>query len=294
MSIIKEGFIGMVFGLRGLGKTFFIMGCIEAIVTGGKFGPWECITPVNTMFLDAELAHDDVVDRFSPLLGKTKKAELYIHSSAVDADKGYKAPALEDEKWREGFKKHLIDLGVRFFVIDNISSITVDDENAKDVWAPINQWLISLRHAGITTFIIHHAGKSGDQRGTSGREDNMDIVIKLGQPSGYQVTDGCRFTVKFVKSRMPRAELRFLREIEMRYDDATGRWSYGAVEEGNIDLKKEALRLKVEGKTYEDIAAEVGKSKGTISNWMKGFKKESILNQDGTLSPKGEHYICQC
>jgi len=290
---IKEGFIGMVFGPRGSGKTFFIMGCIEAIVTGGKFGPWECSMPIKTMFLDAELAHDDVVDRFSNLLSKPKKAKLYIHSSAVDADRGHKVPALEDEKWREGFKKHQIDLGVKFFVIDNISSMTVDDENAKDVWSPINQWLISLRHVGITTFIIHHAGKSGDQRGTSGREDNMDIVIKLSLPNGYQVTDGCRFTVKFVKSRVPRKELHYLREIEMRYDDEKGVWSYGAVEGGNRDLKLEALKMRLEGNTYKGIGTAVGKSAATISSWMKKFKEEAILGENGKLTPKGEDYICQ-
>ncbi|MFO8240606.1 MAG: AAA family ATPase [Dissulfuribacterales bacterium] len=293
VPFIKEGFIGMVFGPRGSGKTFFIMACINAIVRGDAFGPWGCCMPVKTLFLDAELAHDDVVDRFSPILNKTLKAELLVHSSAVDADRGHKVPALEDEKWREGFKKHLIEQGVKFFVIDNISSMTVDDENAKDVWSPINQWLISLRHAGITTFIIHHAGKSGDQRGTSGREDNMDVVIKLAQPHGYQVADGCRFTVNFVKSRMPRAELHYLKKIEMSYDDATGKWSYGAVEEGNRDLKTEALRLRVEGKTYQEIADTVGKAKGTISSWMKKFKEKAILDKDGKLTPKGEHHICQ-
>ena len=290
LPFIKEGFIGMVFGPRGAGKTFFIMGCIEAIVTGGKFGPWECMNPVKSMFLDAELAHDDVVDRFSPLLSKVRKVELFIHSSAVDADRGYKTPALEDEKWREGFKKHLIDLGVKFFVIDNISSLTVNDENAKDAWAPINQWIISLRHAGITTFVVHHAGKSGDQRGTSGREDNMDVVIKLGLPTGYQTTDGCRFVVKFVKARMPRAELHDLKEIEMSYSDETGTWSYGDVEGGNRDLKKEVLRLKNQDMSYENIGNIVGRSKGTISNWVKKFKEDSFLNADGNLTPKGEGF----
>ena len=38
------------------------------------------------------------------------------------------------------------------------------------------------RRRGMAVLLIHHAGKSGDQRGTSAREDIMDTVISLRRP----------------------------------------------------------------------------------------------------------------
>jgi len=35
----------------------------------------------------------------------------------------------------------------------------------------VQGWLLVLRRRGISVMVIHHAGKSGLQRGTSRRED---------------------------------------------------------------------------------------------------------------------------
>ena len=46
-----------------------------------------------------------------------------------------------------------------------------------------------------------HAGKSGDQRGSSAREDILDTVIKLSRPHDYRPEDGARFKVELTKAR---------------------------------------------------------------------------------------------
>ena len=48
---------------------------------------------------------------------------------------------------------------------------------------------------------IHHAGKSGTQRGTSRKEDVLDTVIGLRRPPDYSADQGCRFELHFEKSR---------------------------------------------------------------------------------------------
>ena len=50
-------------------------------------------------------------------------------------------------------------------------------------------WLLELRRRGMTVLLIHHAGKSGDQRGTSAREDIMDTVISLRRPREYSMAE---------------------------------------------------------------------------------------------------------
>ena len=48
---------------------------------------------------------------------------------------------------------------------------------------------------------IHHAGKSGEQRGTSRREDVLDTVLALRRSIDYSSADGAQFEVHFEKAR---------------------------------------------------------------------------------------------
>ena len=41
------------------------------------------------------------------------------------------------------------------------------------------QWMGLNRHMRRSILLVHHAGKSGDQRGASRREDMLDTEIKL-------------------------------------------------------------------------------------------------------------------
>ena len=58
--------------------------------------------------------------------------------------------------------------------------------------------------------MLHHMNKTGGQRGTSGREDNLDISILLEKPSDYVPEDGARFVVNFTKARVGNKDLPFL------------------------------------------------------------------------------------
>ena len=68
-------------------------------------------------------------------------------------------------------------------VLDNLSSLTaVIRDNDAESWGPIQEWLLRLRRRGISVLIVHHAGKGGQQRGTSRREDVLDTSISLRRP----------------------------------------------------------------------------------------------------------------
>jgi len=81
--------------------------------------------------------------------------------------------------------------GVELLILDNLSSLTVGcARTIPDAWSPIQQWLLQLRRRGISVLIIHHAGKTGGQRGTSRREDVLDTSFLLGRPSDHSATEG--------------------------------------------------------------------------------------------------------
>src|SRR5207302_1725194 len=92
--------------------------------------------------------------------------------------------------------------GVEFLGLDNLSCLTaVIRDNDAESWTPVQEWLLSLRRRGISVLIIHHAGKDGQQRGTSRREDVLDTSISLRRPSDYKATEGARFEIHIEKGR---------------------------------------------------------------------------------------------
>ncbi len=112
---------------------------------------------------------------------------------------------------------------------------------------------------------VHHAGKGGEQRGTSKREDIMDTVVKLSRPPDYKPSEGARFIVEFTKSRGfsgPEAE-----PFEAQLRD--GVWSMKSVEDVRT---AQILELHGEGLNQRDIAAEVGCSAATVNRVIKRAK----------------------
>ncbi len=61
--------------------------------------------------------------------------------------------------------------------------------------------VVLFRRRGVSVLIVHHAGKGGEQRGTSRREDVLDTSISLRRPNDYVPTEGARFEVHFEKAR---------------------------------------------------------------------------------------------
>ena len=109
------------------------------------------------------------------------------------------------------------DQKIKFWVIDNLASLASGiDENVKKDWDPINQWLLELRFSGITTLMLHHTNKEGGQRGTSAREDNIDISIMLKNARDYTPEDGARFIVHFTKQRIPTKDLQLISDTEFK------------------------------------------------------------------------------
>jgi putative DNA primase/helicase len=87
-------------------------------------------------------------------------------------------------------------------ILDNLSTLfSIRSESSSEAWAPIQEWLLTLRRRGVSVLFIHHAGTNGRQRGTSRREDILDVVIGLKRPENYSPENGARFQVHFEKLR---------------------------------------------------------------------------------------------
>jgi putative DNA primase/helicase len=194
----------MEYGPRGIGKTMFGQSLACSLVTGEPFMRWTPTAPVGVLYIDGEMTLDALRTRFVNLLPPVKPtAALELLSSEVVYENTRRDLRLTDANMRQAVDEVLADReDLRVVVIDNISCLFSGlDEDKKNSWEEVVPWLLSLWHRGVTAVLVHHAGKGGDQRGTSGREDLLDTVIRLERPADHTAEDGARFVLRFTKSR---------------------------------------------------------------------------------------------
>ena len=286
---IKEYQIIMIYGPRGVGKSMFVISLLIAIVTGNSFGPWETISPVNCLYLDGEMVQQDTAERFVTLIDGDIKVKLFIYSDAYANVLGVPGANLLDEEWRKCMKEILLQNNVKVWVADNIASLAPGiDENCKQDWDPINRWFLDLRFAGITTIFLHHDNKEGRQRGTSGREDNIDISLHLERPKDYASDQGARFIAKFEKARIRHHDLHLIRNTEFWLktgENGSYIWIYGS------SKKAQVIKKLDEGMAAKDIAEELGITSGRVSQIKAEAVKEGLITKEGKLTQTGFEWL---
>lgn len=291
---IWESFIAMISAWRGVGKSAFTMGAVNALSRGEPFGPWETTAAVPCLYFDAEMTMQDTLERFQGIYSEMAGREnLFIYSDHLSASLGMPAANLLDEKWRAWMKEEvLLKRGVKLWALDNIGAVTPGlDENSREAWSPINRWLLDLRFAGISTILIHHEGKGGEQRGTSAREDNLDISISLKRPKDYHPEDGARFICRFEKARIRQQDLHLISDLEFKLDtDPKGRalWTYANLKQEN---KARVLKMLDEGTAAKDIAAGLGITAARVSQIKKEAVRDGIITEGGKLTQTGFEWL---
>ena len=279
---LKEDSNNLISGQRGCGKTWCALGVLDAVTRGEKFGPWESKKSVPCLFLDGEMTIQDDKERIEGLrLNTERENPLYIYSDAYANQLGLPRAHLANESWRQKMKRILLTRKIKLWVVDNLASLAGGlDENSKRDWDPINAWLLELRFAGISTIMLHHTNKEGGQRGTSAREDNIDISIMLKAPHDYMPEDGARFIVHFGKARVQTSRLNLIGDTEFKLIvDESGNhvWTWGSVKK---EVKNEILRLLDEGLSQTDVKNTLNIDKAYVSR----IRKQAI--KDGFLTPK--------
>ncbi len=202
---ISEGTLGEIYGPRGIGKTFLRDVISICLTRGIDLGPFECGNAAGVLIVDGEMPLTLLKDRqgLTQNVGEPLKP-LEVISNEFLYQAGHPIITLADPLWRSAIIELIKINGDRWDVIifDNLSSFLPGvKENDQESWTPINGFLLQLRWMGKAVIFIHHAGKSGDQRGTSGREDQLDYVLKLTLPAGHDPENGCRFDAALTKSR---------------------------------------------------------------------------------------------
>lgn len=275
--IMTQG-LSMIHAYRGIGKTHVGLGISYAVVSAGAFLKWAAPTPRRVLYLDGEMPASVIQERLAQITTNAEKEPpdpdfLTIMTPDLQPHGVLDLSTAEGQNLLEPYLEN-IDL----IVVDNVSSLCrTGRENEAEGWLPVQGWALRQRSAGRSVLFIHHSGKGGGQRGTSKREDLLDVVLSLKHPSDYEMEQGARFEVHLEKGRHIMGDAAKPFEAWLREDETGGTaWTFKDVSEATADR---VVVLFKEGLSQVDIATELGVNKSTVCRSIRKAKAEGRLEK---------------
>ena len=247
--ILARKSLVLLYGPRGLGKTFVALGIAWAAASGGSFLKWRASRPWRVLYLDGEMAAIDMKRRLAMLGDAPASLDFILADLHADC-----LPDLGDQRGQEALVRSWDRPDL--IVLDNLASLVGFRTGSHDRWLPMQRFMMILRRAGASVLVVHHANKKGAQRGTSRREDVLDTVIAIRRPADYEPSQGARFELHFEKARGLLGEA--VDPIEARLEtDAAGRaqWRWRPAQQSELDR---AVALLNAGLNPSQVSRELG------------------------------------
>ena len=257
----KQG-LCMVYAARGVGKTFFALEVAMAIAYGASFLSFVAPRPARVLYIDGEMPAITMQERLASI-----ETRMVTNPDMIEPD-------IITPDFQDGFMPDLSTLAGQesicvytdradLIIVDNISTLNgAAKENDAEGWLSMQQWGLGLRRQGKSVLFIHHAGKSGQQRGSSKREDVLDTVIALKHPSDYEPSEGASFELHFEKNRGMVGD--DVNPILCKLTESG--WEYKPLEQS---IQERVAELINDGYSQKEIVDEIGKSKGYVSKCVK-------------------------
>ncbi|MBN2675983.1 MAG: AAA family ATPase [Alphaproteobacteria bacterium] len=270
--IISEKSLNMVFAQRGIGKTWFSLSLAHALATGGKFLEWEAVREVKVLYIDGEMPLKTLQERLQTISdlegGSTKNLKILSADYHLDG-----IPPITTEEANTLLEDHI--QWAEFVILDNLATLyPTTQQNEVEGWLPIQEWLLAMRRAGKSVLLVHHSGKNGGQRGTSAKEDILDLSLELKKPADYTAKNGAMFEIHFSKARGV-----FGNDAEPFIAQLTQKgWQVREIENKTVLAHK----LVAEGLTQREIAEKLNTSPSSVNRMLqekpKIFKNQENMN----------------
>jgi KaiC/GvpD/RAD55 family RecA-like ATPase len=275
VPIIRSGFLGMVYGPRGIGKSLWCQHLAYCVASRCDFLGYRIPKGRVCVYADGEMSPYESRRRFLRMEGvkgsKRARKNLYIIRPNFDAGI---LPDLENESGQKSFER-LLPADVALIIIDNLSAWCRSGREDAESWRRVQEWALRMRARGISIVFVHHATKKGGQRGTSMREDVLDIVIAL-KPVKSNRNRGASFKMHFEKVR--HLPMHKLVPLIVRYrtpKNAPAFWRVREVSPGG--RMKKFLALKKQGISNVKIAKKLKCSRSTVQHMAKAAKNAGNL-----------------
>lgn len=268
--------IGMLYAWRGVGKTYVTLELAYCVATGTpKCFVWNIPEKRRVIYVDGEMDVESLQDRLREIVRGHDMAipeENFFQFITPDLQANFQ-PKINTHEGQAAIESHLLPGDL--LILDNLSALSpCSNEDETGDWVMVQAWLLKLRRLGITTLFMHHAGKSGSQRGFSGREDLINVTVNLRRPEGYQVEDQLRAEVHLEKIRGKSAVGEWVQpfEIQLTTENGGALWLQRPLKH---IIEKKAFQMMAAGMKPNDIAQDLRLSRYQVYRLKQKFDNGS-------------------
>jgi DNA-directed RNA polymerase specialized sigma24 family protein len=252
-ELLQERSLTMIYSWRGLGKTWVSLALGLAIASGSSFLKWKATDARRVLHVCGEMPAEDLQARLKLLMSSEEipAAGFFRILSADQHENGI--PDLATQEGQSAIDQIIGDADV--IVLDNISSLCrTGAENDADSWIQMQNWLLRLRREGRAVILVHHANKGRSQRGTSKREDVLDLVLNLREPPDEDPQAKTRFHLHFEKARSLAGPATQPFEVGLEAVGDHINWTWRDIDDV---MTREILELHEAGLSVREIARQL-------------------------------------
>lgn len=274
--LTEQGLV-LLYAKRGVGKTHVALGIAYAVASGSSFLKWSAPEPRRVLYIDGEMPAISMQERLRKIAYNATQNPLpnYLHIITPDLQKN-PIPDLATQKGRDAIEPFTQE--VSLIIVDNISSLfRSGTENEAESWQPVQDWALDLRKKGKSVLFVHHAGKSGQQRGSSKKEDILDVVISLKQPADYKAEQGACFEVHFEKTRHFTGEQAMAFQVQLT-NQSDGSWNWQISKVDSDPTIIEVAEMRKEGKTILEVMNKMDLTKSQVETKLRKAKEQGLLS----------------
>ena len=285
--------LSMLYAARGVGKTWLATSIALSVANGHDFLHFKSGGARKVLFVDGEMTISDLQTR---LCGMSHNAPANL--SYLPSENLFRA-GCPLNICNPDHQLALNTVSDEFFagedgliVLDNLSTLSGGvNENDNSEQEALLHWMVLNRHQRRSILLVHHAGKSGDQRGASRREDMLDTVIKLEEVKDPLQRDptSAQFKLVFTKSRQQRPQPFELDLKLIEQPDGTLGWGLNSDVPVRDQIKILRAIHDLKPKTQSELAAKIadGEAPGLTVSKSTVNRHVQYLNAKGAIKKGG-------
>ena len=257
-AMLPSASLTLVYGARGVGKTFLALSIALAVAGGGTVLRWRAARPARVLYVDGEMPRAALIERLGALAdgaGVLPKGD----NLRLLASEGEAATRL-DIGTEEG-RARIAEAakGVDLLVLDSLSVLMRDARmNATRTWLYVEDWLLGLRRQGLAVLIVRNGTVGNDRSETTRHADVVDTAIALRRPDDYEAYEGARFELRFTKGRALLGSAAQPFEAVLHRNEGRLRWFVSSRDDA---LAVRAAGLFFEGYSVREVARRLRISK---------------------------------
>jgi hypothetical protein len=159
------------------GKSYLILAACAALATGRPFLNYPGGEPIHVLYVDMEMTMEDLRDRLSEFGYGPDDDLSHLHYALLPS-----LPPLDTHEGGQELLEAALSVGAQFVIIDTTSRVISGGENDSDTMRAFYRHTgLPLKQNAIGWMRLDHSGKDSTkgQRGSSSKNDDVDVVIRL-------------------------------------------------------------------------------------------------------------------